>query len=77
MAKFCKTVEIHNLPAESRARLQPGQHITAGGAPGRWRGQTKAGVDVAAWRGNAGRHPSGRMGYFRALRQYAQNNGAA
>ena len=54
MARFQKRVEIWPLSPEERAALQPGQHITAGGAPGRWAGQTARGIDVAAWRGPNG-----------------------
>ena len=71
MAKFQKTVELWPLSPKERAALQPGQHVTAGGAPGRWCGQTRRGVDVAAWRGNAKGHKRGSMAYMRALIQYA------
>jgi hypothetical protein len=70
MAKFTKTVEVWPLSPSERAALQPGQHITAGGAPGRWCGQTKSGIDVAAWRVNGG---SGMISRIRTLRDYAEN----
>jgi hypothetical protein len=73
MAHFTNTIEIWDLNPAQRKALQPGQHITAGGAPGRWVGQTKAGVDVAAWRGNASGHALGATNYFRALRNYAKS----
>jgi hypothetical protein len=76
MARFQPRIEIHNLPPITRARLQPGQHITAGGASGRWCGQTRNGIDVAAWSGNAGRFPGGRLAYWRELRRYALAYGA-
>ncbi|AMO44063.1 hypothetical protein DSS3P8_005 [Roseobacter phage DSS3P8] len=71
MAQYQARVDVHTLTPEQRAALQPGQHITASGAPGRWAGQTRHGTDVAAWAGNATRHPLGRAGYFRAMREYA------
>lgn len=72
MAQFQKTVEIWPLSATERAALQPGQHITAGGAPGRWCGQTARGIDVAAWRGNAKGYKAGKLAYMRALIEYAK-----
>lgn len=71
MSRYQPTVDVHTLTPEQRAALQPGQHITASGGKGRWAGQTKHGTDVAAWAGNAKGSPLGRVGYFRALRQYA------
>lgn len=71
MARYTKRVEIWPLSPAERAKLQPGQHITAGGAPGRWCGQTKRGIDVAAWRGNAKGHKAGATAYMRALIEYA------
>lgn len=71
MARFTKAIDIWALDQESRAKLQPGQHITAGGAKGRWVGQTR-GSDVAAWNDNARRHPLGFHGYWRTLRTYQQ-----
>lgn len=75
MARFAKTVDVHTLTPEQRAALQPGQHITASGAKGRWIGQTIHGTDVAAWRDNAKNHPAGARGYYRALRDYARRSG--
>lgn len=72
MAKFQKRIEIWPLSTAQRAALQPGQHITAGGAPGRWAGQTSRGIDVAAWRGNAARHAAGKTAYLRAMIEYAR-----
>lgn len=73
MAKYIKRVDVHKLSREERAKLQPGQHISASGTPGRWVGQTVA-SDVAAWRGNAARDPFGAWNYWRGLRDY--KNGA-
>jgi len=70
MAKFQKTVEVWPLSQQERAKLQAGQHITAGGAKGRWCGQTARGIDVAAWRGNGSK---GMLKKMRALIEYAQN----
>lgn len=77
MAKFQPRVNVWDLSSVERAALQPGQHITAGpDNPGRWAGQTKAGVDVAAWRGNANGNPAGALAYWRDLRAYALAHGA-
>lgn len=72
--RYMKRVELHSgLGAEPaiRAMLQPGQYVSASGAKGRWCGQTKSGVDVVAWEGNATGRPGGRMDYWRTLRAYA------
>lgn len=74
--RFQPRVDIYAIPPALRRHLQPGQHIQAAGAPGRWCGQTRAGVDVAAWAGNAAGYPGGRAAYFRALRDYARAGGA-
>lgn len=71
MARYTKPLDVHKLTPEQRAALQPGQHITASGAQGRWIGQTKNGSDVAAWRDNARRFPGGVKAYHAALREYA------
>lgn len=68
MARFQKAIEMWPLTPAERAALQPGQHITAGGAPGRWCGQTARGIDVAAWRGGTQR---GMIKKMRALIEYA------
>ena len=68
MARFKKSIEVWPLTTEERAKLQPGQHITAGGAPGRWCGQRPNGVDVAAWRAGDGKGMRNKM---RALIEYA------
>ncbi len=72
MARFQKRIEIWPLSPQDRAALQPGQHISAGGAHGRWCGQTRAGVDVAAWQGNAQGHKAGARAYMRSLIGYAR-----
>ena len=70
MAKFTKRVAIWNLDAQQRARLQPGQHIEAGGVRGVYLGQKPGGTDVAMWEPNAkGRD---RLAYMQALRAYAK-----
>jgi hypothetical protein len=69
VAKYVKRVDVHRMTREQRAALQPGQHISASGALGRWVGQTIA-SDVAAWRGNAANDPMGAWNYFRRLRDY-------
>jgi hypothetical protein len=76
MARFQKRVDVWGLSPTQRAALQPGQHISAGGAHGRWCGQTSAGVDVAAWQGNAKGHKAGAAAYMRTLRGYARTHGA-
>lgn len=70
MARYVKRVDVHTLTREQRGKLQPGQHVSASGAPGRWVGQSAA-SDVAAWRGNAKGHPRGMWAYWRNLRKYA------
>lgn len=72
MARFAPRIDVHTLTPEQRKALQPGQHITASGAKGRWVGQTPHGTDVAAWRDNARRHPEGSQAYYKILRSYAQ-----
>lgn len=69
MARYTHRIDVHTLTREERAALQPGQHISASGALGRWVGQTP-GADVAAWRGTAKNHSLGAVGYFRALADY-------
>ena len=49
MARYQKRLDVWALSQEERARLQPGQHITAGGARGVYLGQTRNGTDVAMW----------------------------
>lgn len=67
MARFTKTVDVWALSPEERAKLQPGQHVKAGEARGRFWGERKAST-VVAWSGNS----KGRgWGYHKALRQYA------
>lgn len=67
--RYQKTVEVWPLTREERAKLQPGQWITAGGARGRWCGQTQ-GSDVALWCDGV---PKGQhRAKLRALRDYAQ-----
>jgi len=71
--QYRPALDIWPLPERARAALHPGQWVTAGpgGPRGRYLGQTRAGVDVVAWAGNArGRGPS----YVRALRAYALGN---
>ena len=73
MAKFQKSVDVWTLTQEQRARLQVGQHITAGGAggaTGRWCGQTKLGTDVAMWRAGVKREDKSRK--MRVLIDYAK-----
>ena len=70
MALFLKAVDVHQLTPEQRAALQPGQHITASGAKGRWIGQSKRGTDVAAWQENARAFPKDARAYRAALREY-------
>ena len=69
MAKFQPRLDIWTLTPAERAKLQPGQHITAGpDNPGVFLGQGKGGT-VAMWEGNAkGRD---RAAYMRTLRDYA------
>ena len=77
MARYQRRVDVWTLTPEQRAALQPGQHITAGpDNPGVYLGQTRNGVDVAAWEGNARRHPEGRAAYIRTLREYALSRAA-
>lgn len=67
MAKFVKTVDIWALSSEERAKLQPGQRVTAGedGPRGRFYGEGSS--TVVAWDGNArGRGAA----YQRALADY-------
>ena len=77
MARYRKRLNIWEMDDAQRAALQPGQHIEAGGSPGRWCGITAAGVSVAAWRGNAKGSPLGRLGYFRHLIRYANSRKTA
>ena len=69
MAKYTKRVDVWGLNAEQRKALQPGQHVSAGGANGRWAGQTRHGIDVAAWEHSAAKGKARQ--YFKALRAYA------
>lgn len=74
MAQFQPRLDIWALSPAERAALQPGQHITAGGACGVYLGQTASGSDVAMWEDNAkGRN---RLDYLKTLRKYARNNSA-
>ena len=70
MARYQPRLDIWKLNFEERAKLQPGQHITAGeDNPGVFLGQTKGGT-VAMWEGNAkGRD---RAEYLAMLRDYAK-----
>lgn len=79
MARFVPALDVWALDDMARARLQPGQWITAGpgGPVGRWAGLTRSGVAVAAWRDNARRAPGGPASYFRDLLAYARSNGRA
>lgn len=69
MARFQSTVNVWALGPEERAELQPGQWITAGGALGRWVGQTRN-SDVAMWLGGVPK--GGHHRKFRQLRDYAE-----
>jgi len=69
MARYVKSVAVWALDHDERNALQPGQHITAGGAPGRWCGCTDR-SDVAAWRGGDGKGMHNKM---RALIEYAKS----
>lgn len=70
MAQFQPRIDIWKLDPAQRKALQPGQHISAGGANGVYLGQTSGGSDVAMWEGNAkGRN---RKHYITALRKYAK-----
>lgn len=68
MARFQPRVDLWALDDEARRLLQPGQHVSAGGARGVYLGGT-ARTQVVAWSGNAtGRYRP----YLRALRDYAR-----
>lgn len=71
MSRFQPTIDIWELDDEQRARLQPGQWVTAGpdGPRGRFLGQGRS--TVVGWLGNARGHRSYRD-YMRTLRTYAR-----
>ena len=77
MARFTRAVDVHTLTPEQRAALQPGQHITASGAKGRWIGQSAHGTDVAAWSDNARAFPKGARAYQTTLREYLRGMNTA
>lgn len=68
--RYCKRIDLWRAMPQTIAAMQPGQHVSAGGARGVWAGQTRAGVRVVMWNGSA--RGTYRPKYFRALRQYAQ-----
>lgn len=70
MTQYQPRVAIWHLSQEARAKLQPGQHIEAGGAHGVYLGQTRGGTDVAMWEGNA--KGCNRQRYMADLREYAK-----
>jgi hypothetical protein len=49
--KYCKAIDIWQLPDYMRKHLHVGQWVTAGrgGTKGRYLGQTKGGTDVVSW----------------------------
>ena len=73
MAQFQPRLDIWALSPDQRKALQPGQHITAGGAHGVYLGQTSGGSDVALWEASA-RSGAHRRQRLQALRQYAKAN---
>ncbi len=70
--RYCKRIDLWRAMPQTVAAMQPGQHVSAGGASGVWAGQTRAGVKVVMWEGSA--RGTYRAKYFRALRQYAEAN---
>ena len=71
MALFQKRIDIWSLSAAQRATLQPGQHISAGGAKGVYLGQTRSGVDVALWEAGM-RTAAARARKIQDLRSYVR-----
>jgi len=71
--RYCKRIDVTRAMDQTLAAMQPGQHVSAhGDTHGVWAGQTRIGVMVVMWEGNArGRN---RADYFRRLRDYAQAN---
>ena len=47
--KYHKTIDIWQLPGYLRKHIHVGQWVSAGGAKGRYLGQTKGGIDVVSW----------------------------
>ena len=47
--KYHKTIDIWQLPSYLRKHIHVGQWVSAGGAKGRYLGQTKGGVDVVSY----------------------------
>jgi hypothetical protein len=47
--QYHKTIDIWQLPEYLRKHIHAGQWVSAGGAKGRYLGQTKCGVDVVSW----------------------------
>ena len=47
--KYHKTIDIWQLPEYLRKYIHVGQWVSAGGAKGRYLGQTKWGVDVVSY----------------------------
>ena len=72
MARYCKPLDLWNLMPEIRPLIQPGQHVTAGGARGVWAGFTRAGVSVVLWRGSVAKRPGAYAEKFGHLRRYAR-----
>lgn len=60
--KYTKTIDVWALTETQRAKLHPGQWVTAGTARGRYMGQKPSGTDVVAWR----------KGTMKVLRDYAK-----
>lgn len=51
--QYHKTIDIWQMPAYLRKHIHAGQWVRAGGAKGRYLGQTKGGVDVVSWSNKA------------------------
>ena len=77
MARFVRTLDVWQLDASQRAKLQPGQWVTAGpnGPKGRFLGEAPRST-VCAWLGNARGAAGGPAAYFRTIRSYARSLGA-
>ena len=68
--RYCKRIDVTRAMDQTLAAMQPGQHVSAGGAHGVWAGLTRARVRVVMWEGSLmGRN---RSDYFRTLRGYAR-----
>jgi len=67
--RYQPTLDIWNLTTDQRARLQPGQWVTAGGNKGIYLGTKPSGTEVVAWYGNAKARQY--RDYIRTLRNYA------